>query len=335
MTTYDVYALGNALVDTEIEVTDDDLASLNIEKGLMTLVDQPRQRELESYLLAHGHTTAIKRACGGSAANSVISLSHFGGSGYLACTVADDELGNFYLDDLNAAHVGHPKGNFAEGETGRCLVLITPDAERSMNTYLGVSANFDASAIDETAIRASKYLYIEGYLATSPPAVAAVTKAREVAVAAGVKIAVSLSDPGIVEHFGQQIAAMAGEQIDLICCNQLEAMAWTKRPSVEEACEVLAEHHSQFYVTCGSKGALVHDGFRLRQIAGHSVTAVDTNGAGDMFAGAYLYGLTAGWEPERAARLASLASAAVVAKFGPRLHAAEYHGLIEAFEGNR
>ena len=215
MSQFQVYGLGAALVDTEIEVEDSFLASNNIEKGLMTLVDEARQHELIDAL--QDHLTASKRASGGSAANSIIAHSYFGGSAYYSCKVANDENGDFYLNDLKDAGV---HANFdatrESGITGKCLVMISDDAERTMNTFLGISETLCEKNIDEAALKNSQWLYLEGYTVTSPTGRAAAVKAREIAQANGTKVALSLSDPGMVEFFKDGLAEMIGEKIDLV-----------------------------------------------------------------------------------------------------------------------
>lgn len=317
---YHVYGVGAALVDTEIEVSDADLATMAVEKGLMTLVDEPRQAQLLAHL--EGHLVHSKRASGGSAANTIIAVAQFGGKAFYSCKVADDDNGRFYLHDLRAAGVAHREGgNHATGITGKCLVLITPDAERSMNTFLGISATLSADDLAPEAIAESEYVYLEGYLVTSPTGRAAAIRAREIAERRGVKTSLSFSDPGIVTHFRDGLREMLGERVDLLFCNRDEALSWARVDDLEDAVAELKTIARTFAITLGAEGALVFDGSEMHRIAPHAVKAVDTNGAGDMFAGAFLYGITRGDSFAEAGRLASVAAATVVADFGPRLSA--------------
>lgn len=326
---YHVYAMGAALVDTEIEVSDKDLDNLAIDKGLMTLVDEARQAELLDYL--SDHLTASRRASGGSAANTIIAVSAFGGKGFFCGRVADDDNGEFYLNDLAAAGVHFARSEpLPKGTTGKCLVMITPDAERSMNTFLGISESLSESDLDFDAISASEYLYIEGYLATSDTGRGVAVAARKHARANGTKVAVSLSDPGIVRHFGDQLGELIGGKVDLLFCNRDEALSWTDTETLGEASEALANRTEQFVITLGADGALVFDGNEAVTVPGHAITAVDTNGAGDMFAGAFLYGLSRGMNFARAGELGCLAAAAVVGQFGPRLPVGQYRGILSA-----
>ena len=323
---YHVYGLGNALVDTEIQVSDTDLSRLKIEKGLMTLVDEERLTFLINSL--EDHLTLSKRACGGSAANTIIALSQFGGSGYMACKVADDDNGRFYLQDLIANGVDHSGSEQLEsGITGKCLVMVTPDAERTMNSYLGIGQQLSPDDIDVTAICDSEYVYIEGYLVTSATGRAAAIKAREVAEQNSVKVAMSLSDPGIVEHFKEGLKDIIGQGVDLLFCNKQEALSWCETDDLNAAIAVLQKTAKQFAITLGDEGAIIFDGFNVQRTAGQPVTAVDTNGAGDMFAGAYLFSLTQGKTSMDAAIFANRAASAVVGQYGPRLHSSEYNGL--------
>jgi sugar/nucleoside kinase (ribokinase family) len=258
MKKYVAYGIGAALVDTEIKVQDRELAQINVEKGLMTLVDEERQRELLGHL--EGHLVKANHASGGSAGNSMIATAQFGGPTFMSCKVANDADGDIYIADLEAAGVDHCfKTERAEGTTGKCLVLITPDAERSMNTFLGISETLSTEQLDAEAISASEYVYIEGYLVTSPTGRAAAVKARELAEAAGVKTALSFSDPGMVEFFRDGMVEIVGERLDLIFCNEAEALGWAETDSLEEAIEKLKQVAGSFVITLGSRGALTFD----------------------------------------------------------------------------
>lgn len=324
---YHVYGIGAALVDTEIEVTDADLAAMSVEKGVMTLVDEARQAELLQHL--SGHMVHSKRASGGSAANSIIAIAQFGGSTFYSCKVADDDNGHFYLRDLKAAGVDcHIDKQRDQGVTGKCLVMITPDAERTMNTYLGISATLSISELSQEAIAASEYIYLEGYLVTSPTGRAAAIRTREIAEQNGVKTSLSFSDPGIVAHFRDGLKEMIGSKIDLLFCNSHEALSWAQTDDLNVAIAEIKKIANQFAITLGAEGALVYDGNTQHHIAPHKVTAVDTNGAGDMFAGAFLYGITQGWSFPEAGKLASIAAATVVSDYGPRLTAEQQKKIL-------
>lgn len=326
MQRYHVYGLGAALVDTEIEVNDEFLAQAQIEKGLMTLVDEQRQASLLS--LMQDHLVGSKRSSGGSACNSIIAASYFGAKTYYSCRVANDDNGQFFHHDTQAAGVTTRSDDLPQGTTGKCLVMITPDAERTMNTYLGISETLSESDLDLEAIAQSEYVYLEGYLVTSPSGKQAAIKARQAAEAAGVKTALSLSDPGMVEFFGEGLQEMVGSQVDLLFCNQDEAMAWTKTETAEEAAEKLKISAKTFAITLGKKGAMVFDGTSMQTVPGEAVSAIDTNGAGDMFAGAFLYAITNGQSFADAAKLANHAAAKVVSQYGPRLKP-EQHSAIK------
>jgi sugar/nucleoside kinase (ribokinase family) len=333
MKKYMAYGIGAALVDTEIKVKDHELDRMKVEKGLMTLVDQQRQGELLAQL--EGHLVKANHASGGSAGNSMIATAQFGGPTFMSCKVANDVDGDIYIADLEAAGVDHClKHDRAEGITGKCLVMITPDAERSMNTFLGISETLSTEQLDEEAIAASEYLYIEGYLVTSPTGRAAAVRAREVAEAAGVKTALSFSDPGMVEFFREGMEEIVGTGLDLIFCNEAEALGWAGTNSLEVAVEQLKLVARCFVITRGAEGAITYDGATLAEIPPHRVQAVDTNGAGDMFAGAFLYAITRGEDFPTAGRFASLAAGRIVANYGPRLPADDYPALRAEFFGD-
>lgn len=326
MKKYHVYAVGNALVDMEFEVEDSFFQQYNIDKGIMTLVDEERQHELIARLDAFDG----KKASGGSAANTVIATSYFGGKVFYSCKVADDELGDFYINDLQAAGVD---SNVADGRrqgiTGKCLVMVTPDAERTMNTYLGITANFSVDEIDVGAIISSEYLYMEGYLVSSETGRHAAIEARKIAEANGVKTALTFSDPAMVGFFRDGLQQMIGERVDLLFCNEAEALSWAGVDQLGDAINSLKQVADTFAITQGANGALVYDGKRMIDIPPHKTTAIDSNGAGDMFAGAFLYGITHGHSFYEAGNIASLAASRVVSQFGPRLKAEEYRDILD------
>jgi sugar/nucleoside kinase (ribokinase family) len=333
MKKYVAYGIGAALVDTEIKVVDGELSQMNVEKGVMTLVDEQRRSELIDHL--EGHLVKANHASGGSAGNSMIASSLFGGPTFMSCKVANDADGDIYIADLEAAGVDHClNGERYLGTTGKCLVLITPDAERSMNTFLGISETLSTEQLDAEAIAASEYLYLEGYLVTSPTGRAAAVQAREIAEAANVKTALSFSDPGMVEFFREGMEEMVGAGLDLVFCNEAEAMGWAGTDNLDVAIEKLKEVARCFVITRGARGALAYDGDNMAEIPPHQVQAVDTNGAGDMFAGAFLYAINRGEDFPTAGRFASLAAGKVVANYGPRLSEQAYPALRREFFGD-
>jgi sugar/nucleoside kinase (ribokinase family) len=300
----------------EYEVADADLDHLNIDKGVMTLVDEAHQLRIMAHLRERHH----QRGSGGSAANSVIALAQFGGSGYYSCKVADDELGHFYLKDLRDGGIATRDTSFLEdGDTGRCVVLVTPDSDRTMCTYLGISGNLSLHELDQDALKASKWFYTEGYLVTSDTARFAAIEARKLAERHGVKTALSLSDPNMVKFFKDGLKDMIGAQVDMVFANEEEAMGMAETDTLDDAVAYLKTIAREFAITRGPKGALVWDGAQVIDIDPVPVEPVDTVGAGDMFAGAFLYGLTQGWTHQRAGDLASAASAKLVTSLGPRI----------------
>lgn len=330
MKKYHVYGLGNALVDMEIEVTEDFLTKMSIEKGLMTLVEKERQDELLNAVGGERH----KRTCGGSAANTVIAVAQFGGKSFYSCKVASDETGDFYYKNLTEEGVDNNLGGGREeGVTGKCMVFITPDADRTMNTFLGITSTFSDQQIDEQALKDSEYLYIEGYLVTGPNSLSAAVKARELAEQNGVKTAITLSDPGVVSYFKNGFNEMIGGGVDLLFCNEEEAFQFTDTDSIEAAAAKLKEKAKAFAITRGPKGAYLFDGEKEIDIVAPTVDPVDTNGAGDLFAGAFLYALTHGHNFADAGRLACHASSTLVTKFGARLESSKTKEIYQATLG--
>lgn len=326
MKKYDIYGIGNALVDLVFEVDDKFLADNNVEKGLMTLVEEDRQKELINQIEVNENMMKG----GGSAANTVVATSQFGGNCYYSCKVSNDEFGQFYLKDLgsNSVDTKLTADSAPTGLTGRCLVMTTPDAERTMNTFLGITSDFSVSEIDEEAIKNSTYIYSEGYLVPSPSGREAMKKAMDVARANGVKVSLSFSDPSMVKFFRNEMIEIVGDGVDLLFCNEEEAMLFTSKDSLVEAREELKKAADKFVITLGEKGAIIFDGDTFVDIEPYSVEAIDSNGAGDMFAGAFLYGITHGHSMAESGKIASLASSKVVSQFGPRLEEKEAKELL-------
>jgi len=331
MSTINIYGMGAALVDTEIEVSESTLQSLNVEKGLMTLVDEERQAALTK--AAQEHANIVKRSSGGSAANTIIAASYFGSKAYYSCKVANDTDGQLYLNDLGQAGVQFSTTTAVAKDastTGKCLVFITPDAQRSMNTYLGVSESISTEQIDESAVCSSHWVYIEGYLVTSNTGKPAAIKLRELAQKNDVKTAFSLSDPAMAEFFCDGLKEMIGKHVDLLFCNEQEALHFTGTQTLDDACEQLKQYAKTFAITLGEKGAKLFNGDQYIEVDAHTVKAVDTNGAGDMFAGAFLHALSQGQTFEQAGKLASKASSVVVSQFGPRLKPEQHKDILNS-----
>lgn len=314
---YDLYAIGNALVDMEYEVHDEFFKKHQIDKGLMTLVDEERQK----YLLDALGTAPKKQQCGGSAANTAIAAAQLGASSFLTCKVAKDPIGNFYFQDLqdNGVDSNLMHQDREDGITGKCLVMVSPDAERSMNTFLGITSTISKSQVDPEAIRNSKYMYMEGYLVASPSGREAAIHSRKIAEAAGVKTALTFSDVNMVKFFRDGLREMIGDGVDLLFCNEAEACSFTDSSDIFVAREKLKMIAKTFVITLGENGAVIFDGKSFIDIEPYPTKAIDTNGAGDMYAGAFMYAITNGHSFAQAGSLASMSASRVVAQFGPRL----------------
>jgi sugar/nucleoside kinase (ribokinase family) len=329
MKQFDIYALGNALLDIEYHSTPEALAELGIDKGVMTLIDEDRQHGLMAQL-GESHE---KMTCGGSAANTVIAMAQLGASAHFDCRVSNDESGQIYVRDLHDSGVNSilDEKPLPNGVTGKCLVFVTPDTDRTMNTFLGVSAELDVDDIDAEAIRGSKMIYIEGYLASAENTRDAAIEARRIAEAQGNRTSITLSDPNMVRLFRDSLEAMIGDRVDLLFANEDEALELAATDSLESAVELFKRRARSFAITRGKHGSLLYDGESLIEVKPTVVDAVDSLGAGDMFAGAFLYGLTEGMSYAQAGELASRAAARLVTEFGPRLEPAETRAVLQAF----
>ena len=321
MKSLNLCTIGNALVDIDIEVSNDTLERLNVEKGVMTLIDSEREHLLLEELDGIKHL----KACGGSAANTTVLFSQLGGSAFYCCKIANDQAGDFYYQDLQDCGV---QTNFADrkreaGVTGKCIAMITPDADRTMNTYLGITQDFSTQDLNEQAIASAEYLYIEGYLVAADNAYQACLAAKKIAEENNTKIALTFSDPNMTHFFRQQLATIINDRVDLLFCNKQEALIYCQCDTIEQAKVALTRCAKQFVITLGEEGAVLYDGENFHYTAAYQSKAIDTIGAGDVFAGAFLYALTYGCDFATAGDIAALAAAKIVTKFGARLDAAE------------
>tara|TARA_B100001287_G_scaffold134708_1_gene113400 strand:- start:661 stop:1653 length:993 start_codon:yes stop_codon:yes gene_type:complete len=317
MKKYNVFGIGNALVDCVYMVDDKFLDDNNIEKGLMTLVDEKKQKSIIEKI--KNFDSVIQS--GGSVTNSVYTLSQLGGSGYVSVLVAEDEFGKIYLSDLKNSNVstGGTTYTTGDGMTGTCLVLTTPDAERTMNTCLSISSNFSIKNINLVDLKSSEYLYIEGYLVTSDVAMEAVHQSIEFSSKNDVKIALTFSDLAMVKYFKDNFKSILNNKVDLLFCNEDEAKTFSGYDTLEDSIKYLGKLSATLVVTLGKNGSLIYHNGEKIIIDPYPTKAVDTVGAGDTFAGAFLYGITNGLSLKKSGELASLLSSKVVSKIGPRL----------------
>lgn len=320
MDTYDVYGIGNALVDTEYEVDDAFLKDAKLPKGMMTLIDANDRKRLIHLLEEEHEHEVIKQAGGGSAANTMVIVAQLGGRAFYSCKVANDETGDFFMKDLKEAGVHTNLDDGREsGITGKCISMITPDAERTMTTHLGITQDLSPRELNPEVLGRSRYLYIEGYLVSSPSAYEAALQAQELARASGCVVSLTLSDPAMVENFTTAFNEFASRGVDLLFCNEEEAMLWTGTSGREQALQRLTTLCTRVAMTCGKEGALVYDGTTATHVPGVPAKAVDTTGAGDMFAGAFLYAINTGKSFPEAAAFANRAASVLVSSFGARL----------------
>ena len=316
--TLNVYGIGNALVDIVASVSDEFLIDKKIEKGLMTLVNEEQQHSILKALTFD----QSQMKCGGSAANTIIAVSQFGGKSAYSYKVANDSEGKFYVKDLTENGVEselHPNNIPYDGVTGRCLVMTTPDSERTMNTFLGITAEFSSEMISNDYIKQAEYIYVEGYLVSNEISQKAMIDSIRQAKTVGTKVALTFSDPSMVKYFGSAMAEVVNEKIDLLFCNEEEALLYANKDTLTEAISELKQVCEHLVITLGPKGALIlRDGVQY-DVNGIPTKAIDSNGAGDMFAGAYLYGITNGLNSTQAGELACKAASKVVSQTGPRL----------------
>lgn len=323
MVKLNVYAFGSALVDIQVQADDAVLRELGIEKGNMYLTDRSRQEQVLKGLLRTDELSLetisrrLQTAAGGSAANTVYGIVQLGGTAGLCGAVAEDAFGELYCRSMQASGVRFA-AHIRSGMSGTCVVLISPDAQRTMLTCLGVSSEIAPDYIDVPQLKNSDYIYLEGYLFDSALATETMLHAVRLARSAGVKVAFTASDAFCIERHRDVFLQLLGGDVDLLFANAQEAMALTGAPDTDSALAALCTMCPQVAVTDGEHGSFVHaDGVTV-SVAPHRVEAVDTTGAGDSYAAGLLYGLTNGCTLERSGQIASLFSARVVSQLGPR-----------------
>jgi sugar/nucleoside kinase (ribokinase family) len=310
----DVYAIGNALLDIQAHVPDSTLEKLGFAKGMMTLIELDAQRQVLNAI----EGSKINRCAGGSAANSVIGVAQFGGRGAFAGKVGPDEIGRFYLDDMKRLGIT-AECVPSELATGTSVILITDDAQRTMLTNLAAASQLSPDDVSEKLVEQSKYVYVEGYLFGGDSTRKAAYKAIETAKRHGRKVALTVSDPFLIQYHRDEFWALIEGPVDLLFCNHEEARALTGQMDAVACAHEIHKHAENVALTLGGDGSvLMHEG-EVIPIEGVPVKAVDTTGAGDMYAGAILYGITNGLSWRQAGRLASHASARVVGQLGARL----------------
>jgi len=325
MRDYQICGLGNAIVDIFIEVSDAEFAALGFERGSMRLVDLLEQQQL----LERFKGREPRLVSGGSVANSIIAFSQLGGDAAFIGCVGDDRYGLFYAGEFEELEIDIGNPVIVGESTGTCIALITPDAERTMRTCLAVSSHLADRHVHEGRIKKSDWLFIEGYVFANPSGQTAIREAVRIAKKNGVKVAVTCSEAFIVELFHEPFFE-ALRHTDLLFANESEARALTKTTSAEEAYQKLADLVPQCVVTAGPQGAYVrYDGIETH-VTSFACTPKDLTGAGDMFAGSFLYGVTHGAAPQQAARGACYLAMKVITQVGARLHHGTKHFWEEA-----
>lgn len=321
-----IYSLGNAIVDTEVYLSSDQLNTLGVEKGVMQLADEARFEELVSKA-EHWFDSDY---CGGSSANSLVTARGFGVPCTFSFAVSDDEYGRLYTEDLKRRGVC-PLPFFIKGRTGRSLVFITECGERSMVTHLGVTENLLETYVSEKSIQKSDFVYIEGYLLFSDLSYLSVKKVIALANKYKKKVAISLSDPSVATFCKERILESIYLASDgILFCNRDELMLLTQIKSLDKALDTLSEKGFVFCVTMGADGAIGCDlegQYRVRIPA--NTTVVDTTGAGDCFSGVFLSMLVKGYGFFEALNFSVIVASRLVEVRGPRLKEADFDYLTQ------
>jgi len=313
----DVYGVGNALVDILALVEEDFITKYSLQKSGMTLMDAQTQ----GGILAGLENISLKKRSGGSAANSMIAIAQSGGTGIFVGKVASDPNGELYRQDMLDLKIEFnvAPAPTADEPTGTSVILTTPDAERTMCTNLGVSANLSASDINAEQIKRCKYTYVEGYLWTGDDTKQACIQAMEDSKRQEVKVSFTFSDLFLVNLFADDFRQVLSNYCDVLFCNADEARNFSGIDSLDESAAKIGELVETAFITNGKEGCLVVKDKQIIPVPGFPATAIDTVGAGDAFAGGVLYGITHGYQPIQAARWGNYLASNVVQIQGPRL----------------
>ena len=322
---YDVLAIGNALVDVIADASADFLAAQGVPKGSMRLIDAGTATALYA---AMGPGREIS---GGSAANTAAGIAAMGGRPAFVGRVAQDQLGDVFAHDIRASGVGFDTPRLADGTpTGRCLVLVTPDGERTMNTFLGAAQELSVADLDPAMVADAQVLYLEGYLWDPPGARAAMREAATVARAAGRKVALTLSDLFCVDRHRDDFRAMLNHHVDIVFGNEHEVCSLYETAHIDAAMDELARTADIAVVTRSEAGAVVlANGERIAVPAEPAAQVIDSTGAGDLFAAGFLAGYTQGRELGDCARQGALAAAEIISHYGARPEA-DLRALVRA-----
>lgn len=313
---YDVIGIGNALVDIQVQVDDAFIKELNITKGGMTLSDPQYQNEILDRLNEHNQ----KISSGGSAANTIHGLGVLGGKCYYLGRVANDAYGKHYTQDMTACGVGFLGPGAESGLTGTSVILITPDSQRTMITHLGVSAVLHPNNVDENIIRTSKIVYIEGYLWTGDETRAAAIKMADYAKKQGIPVAFSLSDAFVADGFKDSLIEYIQWNVDILFCNEIEAKTLTDEHKAQNAMTKLLGMTENVFITLGSEGSLAAQSEgKAFKVKPFPVDAIDTTGAGDLFAAGALYGLLKERSLKECGVIGSYCASQVVTQLGARM----------------
>lgn len=310
----DVIGIGNAIVDIIAQTDDAFLSAHAIAKGGMTLIDAAAATRLYG-MMGPGVETS-----GGSAANTIAGIAALGGRAGFIGKVQQDQLGEVFAHDLRALGVQYDTpASSSESPTGRCLILVTPDAQRSMSTFLGAGQELQPEDVDPARIAAAQITYLEGYLWDPPGAKQAFRKAMDIAHQAGRRVAMSLSDAFCVERYREEFQHLAAGNIDILFANETEIMSLYQARTFDDALQAVRGKCALAALTRSEKGCVIVAGGEVHVIeAVKPVALIDTTGAGDLFAAGFLFGLTHGRDVAACARIGALAASEVLAHLGPR-----------------
>ena len=326
MSKKNVIGFGAALVDIQFKIEEAFLKNKEFSKGTMILSSDNEQDELFREL---SKNSSSSNSCGGSATNTIYASAALGSNNGFIGKIGKDKNGLIYREDLELCEINtHNCIESPKGVTGSCIVMISEDAERTMSTYLGISSELEISELDLKSIKEYKLIFIESYVVTSPSTAKAAIELIKFCKETNVKIALSLSDPNIVLSFNKEIKKWMNEKIDFLFCNSEEAENFLDSKDLRK----FNEFSKCTFVTCGSNSTKIIEINKISEIEAFPSQAIDTNGAGDMFAGGVIHCISLGWSSDKAAKFGNYLASKGVSEYGPRLKKEDYSRYFEEFK---
>ena len=321
----DIYGIGNPLIDILAQIEDKDLENLSIPKGIMSLIDLPGREKILSYIEKRNK----EYSCGGSCPNTMITLSALGSKTALGGKTGNDKFGQIYEEQLKKHKNIISSLRKGQSATGSSIILITPDGERSMNTYLGSNREFDENDVDEKVLLSSSFFYFTGYMWDTENQKSAIMKSLDICKKRGITVAFDVADPFAVGRYKNDFLKLIEERADIVFANEEEAKILFDEENPEKNAGEIASMNTLAAVKTGKQGSIIKDNKNafIKIPILNDKGCIDTTGAGDTYAAGFLYGIVSGRSPEKAGEYASIAASAIVSKIGAQFSQEEISEL--------